>query len=131
MKLAGYALAGGLVAAGAAAAKEIPPGGLHVCGAKHCRVVNDPAQARAFSELLWGHGRIARAPTPPVGSPVFQLRYPKGPAGAIITATSIRVAGLNCGRFQRGTWYRLPRILRGLTKGLEPRRLSAYVPHSC
>jgi hypothetical protein len=131
MKHVGYLLAGALIAAATAAAKEIPPGGLHVCGAEHCRAVKDPAQARAFSELLWGHGRIARAPTPRVGSPVFQLRYRTGPVGAIITATSIRVAGLNCGRFQRGKWYRLPAKLRGLTRGLEPRRLSAYVPRSC
>ena len=120
-----------LIAAATAAAKEITPGELHVCGLKHCRVVNDRALAQAFSELLWGASPIARARTPRVGSPVFELRYRKGSAGAIITSKSIRVAGLNCGRFQRGKWYRLPRKLRGLTDGLEPRRLSADVPRSC
>ena len=94
-------------------------------------MVKDPARARAFGEFLWGDERIARAPRPRVGSPVFQLRYRRGPAGAIITTTSIRVAGLNCGRFQRGKWYRLPPTLRGVTEGLEPRRLTAYVPRSC
>jgi hypothetical protein len=131
MKRAGYVLAGALIAATSAAAKEIPAGALHVCGAKHCRAVKDPAQARAFSNLLWGDGRLAPAPTPRPGSPVFQLRYRTGPAGAIMTTTSIRVVGLNCGRFQRGKWYRLPRKLRGLAVGLEPRRLTAYVPRSC
>jgi hypothetical protein len=131
MRRIGYVLSLAFAAAATAVAKEIPPGELHMCGSKHCRVVKDRAQARAFSELLWGDGRIARAPTPRVGSPVFQLRYRTGPAGAIITATSIRVAGLNCGRFQRGKWYRLPRKLRGLTFGLEPRRLTTYVPRSC
>ena len=94
-------------------------------------MVKDPARARAFGDLLWGDERIARAPRPRVGSPVFQLRYRTGPAGTIITAISFRVAGLNCGRFQRGKWYRLPPKLRGLTDGLEPRRLTAYVPRSC
>lgn len=120
-----------LAACLAASAKEIRPGELRVCGSKHCRVVKSPVQSRAFSSLLWGEGRVRRAPTPRVGSAVFQLRFERGPAGAIITATSIRVAGLNCGRFQRGKWYRLPRNLTGLTVGLAPRRLSSYVPRSC
>ena len=114
----------------AASAKEIPPGGLVICGARHCRVVNEPA-TRAFSSLLWGPGRVYRAPTPPVGSPIFQLRLGDGPAGVIVNATSFRVHGLYCGRFRRGRWYRLPRALRGLTTGLEPKRLRASVPRSC
>ena len=132
MRLIGtIAVAGLLWTAATAGAKEIRPGELRICGAKQCRVVNDAATARGFASLLWGESRIRRAPTPRVGSPVYQLRFRDGPAGAIISATSIRVAGLNCGRFQRGKWYRLPRKLRGLTEGLEPRRLSAYVPRSC
>ena len=75
-----------LFAAGAAA-KEIRPGDLRICGATHCRVVKDRGQAHAFSELLWGPSRVVRAPTPPVGSPIFQLRFRDGPAGAIISAT--------------------------------------------
>jgi hypothetical protein len=62
---------------------------------------------------------------------MFQLRFEDGPAGAIISATAIRVHGLNCGRFQRGKWYRLPPRLRGLTRGLAPRLLGPRVPHSC
>jgi len=114
----------------AAWAKEFPPGDLRICGAKHCRILT-PAQSNAFSAVLWGDSQVVRAPTPRVGSAVLQLRYPNGPAGAIITPRSIRVAGLNCGRFERGKWYRLPKNLRGLTDGLEPRRLSAFVPRSC
>jgi hypothetical protein len=128
--LASGAVLGFLLVA-AASAKEIPPGSLLICGSEHCRAVTSPADAKAFSSLLWGEGRVARAPTPRVGSPVFQLRFRDGPAGAIITATAIRVHGLNCGRFRRGLWYRLPVRLRGLTAGLEPRRLSARIPRSC
>jgi hypothetical protein len=124
-------LTASLVIGAAAWAKEIRPGELMICGARHCRNVTQPAQARAFSALLWGEGTVPRAPTPRVGAPVFQLRFRDGPAGAIITATAIRVAGLNCGRFQHGKWYRLPRALRGLTTGLQPRRLGAAAPRSC
>jgi hypothetical protein len=81
--------------------------------------------------LLWGEGRVPRAPAPRLGSPIFQLRFKGGPAGAIVNATAIRVHGLNCGRFQRGRWYRLPNQLRGLTAELKPKRLRASIPPSC
>jgi hypothetical protein len=129
MKLAGAMLVA-LVAAGIASAKEFPPGGLMACGATQCRVVTD-GQSRAFSSLLWGYRLATRAPTPRVGSPIFQLRFKEGPAGAIISPTAIRVHGLNCGRFHRGRWYRLPASIRGVANGLEPKRLRAPVPRSC
>jgi hypothetical protein len=131
MKLYALLVAVGLIACATAWAKEIRPGELRICGQSHCRTVTEPRQARAFSSLLWGDGLVPRAPTPRVGSPVFQLRFKDGPAGAIVNATAIRVHGLNCGRFRRGLWYRLPKLLRGLTRGLEPRRLGAVVPRSC
>ena len=124
-------LALALVASATAWAKEIGPGELGICGARHCRVVTSPADARALSALLWGDRPVPRAPTPRVGSPVFELRFADGPAGAIINARAIRVHGLNCGRFQRGKWYRLPERLRRLTRGLEPRHLRSRVPRSC
>ena len=130
MKLLGFLLASGLVVVGGVLAKEFPPGGLRVCGATQCRVVTN-AQSRAFSELLWGETPVRRAPLPRVGSPIYQLRFENGPAGAIINATAIRVHGLNCGRFQRGTWYRLPTKLRDLASGLKPKRLRASIPRSC
>jgi hypothetical protein len=131
VKVLAALLATALFATAAAWAKDIRPGDLRICGATQCRVVNDAAQARAFSELLWGPSPVFRAPTPRVGSPIFQLRFKDGPAGAIISAKAIRVHGLFCGRFQRGKWYRLPASLRGVTAGLEPQRLRAAVPRSC
>ena len=119
-----------LVVAGGALAKEFPPGSLMVCGATQCRVVTD-AQSRAFSSLLWGDRPVSRAPTPRVGSPIFQLRFENGPAGAVISATAIRVHGLRCGRFERGRWYRLPTALRGVARGLKPKQLRVSVPPSC
>jgi hypothetical protein len=126
----GVAFASFLVVTVSASAKEFPPGKLRICGATQCRLVTG-AQSRAFSALLWGNGRVARAPTQPVGSAIYQLRFENGPAGAIINATAIRLHGLNCGRFERGKWYRLPATLRGLTEGLRPKRLRASVPRSC
>jgi hypothetical protein len=120
-----------LVVTSAASAKDFQPGDLRICGAVHCRVVTDPVESEAFGNLLYGSGSVMRARTPPVGSPVFQVRTKNGPLGAIITAKSIRVHGLNCGRFQRGRWYRLSPALRHLTTGLRPKRLRASVPRSC
>ena len=131
MRIIGALAAIGLIVSAVAWAKPIRPGDLRICGARHCRAVTNPADARAFSALLWGDSRVARAPTPRVGSPVFELRFDDGPAGAIINATAIRVHGLNCGRFQRGKWYRLPARLRSLTYGLKQRHLRATVPRSC
>jgi hypothetical protein len=130
MKLLGAMLGCALVFTATSSAKEIHPGDLRICGSARCRTVTRPAQARAFSDLLWGP-RVVRAATPRVGSPIFQLRFKDGPVGAIISATAIRVHGLFCGRFQRGKWYRLPTILRGVTTGLKPKRLRASVPRSC
>jgi len=127
----GVVAASALLLTAVAVAKEFPPGSLMICGARQCRVVDDPTQSRAFSSLLWGDGRVTRAPTPRVGSPIYQLRVRTGPVGAIISATAIRVHGLRCGRFQRGTWYRLPPALKGVARGLEPKRLRASVPRSC
>jgi hypothetical protein len=121
----------GLVASAVAWAKPIRPGDLRICGADDCRTVDDPADARAFSRLLWGDGPVTRARTPRVGSPVFGLRFAAGPAGAIVNATAIRVRGLDCGRFERGKWYLLPARLRRLSRGLKARHLRASVPRSC
>jgi hypothetical protein len=131
MRILGAVVAISLVSSAAVWAKEIRPGDLQICGARHCRAVKRPADARAFSALLWGDGRVARSPTPRVGSPVFELRFDDGPAGAIINGTAIRVHGLNCGRFERDKWYRLPARLRSLTRGIKPRQLAANVPRSC
>ena len=117
--------------ASAASAKEIRPDAeLRVCGARQCRVLT-PEQTRAFSALLWGGRNVVRASTPRVGSAVFQLRFKDGPAGVVLNQTAFRVHGLNCGRFRRGVWYRLPVELRGLGAGLTPKRLRSTVPRSC
>ena len=131
VKVLAAVLAAIALSATAASAKEIRPGDLLVCGAWHCRSVTQPVQARAFASFLWGPGRVVRAPTPRVGSSVFQLRFTDGFVVGVMTGTAIRLNGVNCGRFRRGRWYVLPRALRGLAAGLEPKRLRALIPPSC
>jgi hypothetical protein len=111
-----------------ASAKEFPPGDISACGATRCRAV---AEAPALGRFLYGQRPVVRAPTAPVGAAVYQLRFREGPAGVIVTESAARVHGLNCGRFRRGVWYRLPRALHGLGTGLRPKRLRAHVPPSC
>jgi hypothetical protein len=129
--LSTLAATGLFLAVPAASAKEFQPGDLRLCGATQCRVLKDATTNRRFGEFLYGSGKVTAAPTPRVGSPVFQLRFKEGPAGVVLNETSARVHGLNCGRFRRGRWYRLPKALRGLTAGLRPKRLRASVPRSC
>jgi hypothetical protein len=132
MRLSLWILAASILflATPAASAKEFPPGDLFLCGATQCREVS-AEHGRAFSSLLWGDRPVTRTETPRVGSPVYQLRFRNGPAGVMLTATAFRVHGLNCSRFQRGRWYRLPRGLRGLTTGPTPKHLRSPVPRSC
>jgi hypothetical protein len=115
----------------AASAKDFRPGDLRICGAAHCRVVTEHAQARAFSAFLYGSSRVERVKTPRPGSPVFQLRLRDGFVAALLSANAVRVHGLYCERFQRGHWYRLPPSLRTVAAGLVPKRLRASVPRSC
>jgi hypothetical protein len=130
MRIAGIVLAALALAAGAWA-KEFPPGSLMVCGATQCRVLSDGTKTTLLGRFLYGERRVVPAPTPRVGSPVYLLRFKNGYAGVLLTHTAARVHGLNCGRFRRGHWYRLPRELQSLGRGLKPRRLRAVVPHSC
>ena len=131
MKVFGALLAASLLIPAAVSAKEFQPGDLRVCGATQCRVIKDESVTNRFGSFLYGEGRVAFARTPKVGSPVFQLRFKRGPAGVIVNDTSARIHGLNCGRFRRGRWYPLPRELHGLARGLRPKRLRGSAPRSC
>jgi hypothetical protein len=59
MKLLSALAASALLATAGAWAKEIRPGDLRICGATQCRVVNDPGQARAFSDLSGGQAGLS------------------------------------------------------------------------
>jgi hypothetical protein len=107
----------------AATAKDFGPGDLRVCGAKRCVPIENRNALRAFSAFYYGAGRAAVTRPPPLGAPAFEIRFrDRGAAGIVASARldRARVYGLNCGRFRRGRWYRLPARIT-----LEVRRLSA------
>jgi hypothetical protein len=112
-----------LLCSSAATAKDFAPGDLRVCGAKRCVAIESRDAVRAFSSFYYGEGRVAIVARPRLGAPTFEIRFRDGSkAGMVASAMLDRalVYGLNCGRFRRGRWYRLP-----ARAALEVRRLSA------
>jgi hypothetical protein len=91
-----------------------------------------------FSAFYWGPGRAPRATKVPVGAPAFELRFGDDYVSGIVASPRLdrfRAYGFNCGRFQRGRWYRVParavREMRRLTESLRPLRVTRTVPPSC
>jgi hypothetical protein len=137
-RLVGAGLASAiLLCTGAAAAKDFRPGDLRVCGRERCITIREPRVLRAFSSFLYGSSRPAVVRAPRAGTPAFELRFRNGFVAALVGSRSrdrIRVHGVNCGRFRRGTWYRLPPPAASAIKDpaarLKPFRVSSS-PRSC
>jgi hypothetical protein len=128
-------VAAALLCSAAATAKDFQPGGLRVCDAKRCAVIENREALRAFSSFFYGDGRATPVPKPRLGAPAFEIRFEDGwPAGLVGSAKLDRslVYGLNCGRFRRGRWYRLParaaREVRRLSAQLTPLRVTRRPP---
>jgi hypothetical protein len=123
----------------AATAKEFGPGDLRVCGAKRCVPIEKRDELRAFSSFYYGDGRAAVTRKPRLGAPAFEIRFRDGSAAGIVASAKLdraRVYGLNCGRFRRGRWYRLPAravlAVRPLSASLTPLRVTRRAPpRSC
>jgi hypothetical protein len=115
----------------AATAKEFKPGDLRVCNAKRCVPITNRALMPLLGSFYYGP-RAARAAAPVrLGARYFELRFSNGyVTGIAATARLDRFLsyGVYLGRFQRGTWYRIPtRIaaeLRRLTAGMKPLRVT-------
>jgi hypothetical protein len=127
-----------LVCAPASSGKDFGPGDLRLCGAKRCVSIKDRPLLRALSTFIYSGPQPRRAPAPLLGAPVLQLRFRNGYIAGDVGGTSLerfRSHGVICGRFQRGSWYRLaphiPHELRRLAGTLEPLHLHARVPRSC
>ncbi len=118
-----------LVVAGSAAAKDIRPGDLRICNGAKCVAIFDRVALKRFGAFYYGAGTVATAPAPARGAPAFRLKLGTSIVGVAATRRLDRVLvyGLNCGRFERGVWYRLPRraasALRRVTVGLVPQRV--------
>ena len=113
------------VCCSAATAKDFGPGDLRVCGAKRCVPIENRDALRAFSAFYYGDGRATVVGRPRLGAPAFEIRFRNGSAAGIVASAKLDralVYGLNCGRFRRGRWYRLP-----ARATLEVRRLSAQL----
>lgn len=74
---------------------------------------------------------------PRLGSRTFAIRTIDGGLIGVVghDLQRFRANGINCGRFKRGVWYRLPSslttALRTFTTGLRPAELRATIPRSC
>jgi hypothetical protein len=130
-------LSAGLIAT-PAAAKNFGPGDLRLCGAERCATITDRAVLRALSGFIYAEGVPAPVRTPRVGAPVFELQFKNRYVAGMIGAARLdrfRSHGVICGRFRRGSWYRLPAGValefRRLGARLVPLRLTAAVPRSC
>ena len=132
-------VAAALLCSPAATAKDFGPGDLRVCDAKRCVPIVNRAALRAFRSFFYGDGRATYVPKPRVGAPAFEIRFGDGwPAGLVGSRKLDRalVYGLNCGRFRRGRWYRLParaaREVRRLSAPLTPLPVTQRAPpRSC
>jgi hypothetical protein len=127
-----------LLGSTAATAKDLAPGDLRVCGAKRCLPIMDREVLRTLSSFYWGGGSPVVAHAPRANTPALALRFRNGYAAGLVGGTRLDralVYGLNCGRFRRGTWYRLParaaRGVRELAASVTPLRVTASVPRSC
>ena len=121
-----------LVVASAGAAKEFEPGDLSICNAKRCVPIMDRPALTALGAFYYiGTRPPARARSPQIGAPSFELRFDNDyVTGIVATARLDRFLsyGVNTGRFEAGSWYRVyrkaARELRRLTVGLRPMRLT-------
>jgi hypothetical protein len=136
-RLATFATTVVLFAAGSATAKDIRPGDLRICNTAKCVAIFDRGALKTFGAFYYGPGAVTTAPAPVRRAPAFRLKLDDMVAGVVATRRLDRVLvyGLNCGRFERGVWYRLPPraagALRRVTAGLVPQRVPRRIPRSC
>jgi hypothetical protein len=135
--IAAAMLACGLLAAPSAVAKDFRPGDLRICGRDRCVAITNAKLLRTLSDYYWRDGRAPRSTRVALGAPGFELRDRGGyPSGMVAPRRldRFRAYGFNCGRFERGQWYRFPAraalALRKVISGLRPLRVSPP-PRSC
>lgn len=102
---------GALICISTAVAKDFRPGDLGVCNASRCVPIRDRSVLRTFAAFFWGDARVSIAHPPRRGEPAIDLRFNDGSLAGVVGGRKLDralVNGLNCGRFRRGIWYRLP-----------------------
>jgi len=120
-----------LVVVPAAAAKDMKPGDLRLCNAKHCVVIARQRTLDAFSAFYYGNPKPRAIARPAMHVPYYELRYRNGYVTGIVAAPSLDCFlsyGVNGQQFARGRWYRVPARaaaeVRRLSAGLPPLRLT-------
>lgn len=137
--VAGLAVLVALVEASGAGAKDFGPGDVRLCDARHCAAIKDPELLRALSSFIYGDAGPRLAGTPRRGAPVLQLRFRNGYVAGLVGSPQLdrfRSHGVICGRFKRGSWYRLPKTTAHDLRRLAGTRLTPFaftgrVPRSC
>jgi hypothetical protein len=118
-----------LICASAASAKDFRPGDLRVCGAaSRCVPIVEQPVLDAFAAFYYRDGHPPSSPAPRRGAPAFRLVFGNGYVTGIVATDRFLSYGVNLGRFDRLTWYRLPPravlALRRLAASLQPLRVT-------
>lgn len=120
-----------LLAIPAASAKDFRPGDLRVCNASRCVPIKNRAVLRRVGLFYYTGQAPVRVQPAAVGSRYYELRLRNGYVTGIVATRKLDrflSNGVNIGRFERDTWYRVPKMisleLRRLTQSLRPLRLT-------
>jgi hypothetical protein len=129
--IAGCAAIAALAASPAANAKDFRPGDLRLCDARRCVAVVDHSALDALSDLYYSAKPPTIAGAPRLAAPMLRLKFRNGYVTGIVASAALDrflSYGVNLGRLQQGTWYRVPAVaaaeLRALAGQLRPLRLT-------
>lgn len=122
-----------LVAVPAPSAKDFRPGDLRVCNANRCVPIKNRTVLRRIGLFYYTGQAPVRVQPAALGSRYYELRLRNGYVTGIVATRRLDrflSNGVNIGRFEQDTWYRVPlKIsfeLRRLTQTLRPLRLSQH-----
>ena len=122
-----------LLALPAASAKDFHPGDLRVCNANRCVPIKNRTVLRRVGLFYYTGQAPVRVQPAALGSRYYELRLRNGYVTGIVATRRLDrflSNGVNIGRFESDTWYRVPlKIsleLRRLTQTLRPLRLSQH-----
>jgi hypothetical protein len=129
--VAGLVAALALLVLPSASAKDFHPGDLRVCNALRCLAIANRAVLPRLGSFYYRGPAPARARSPKLGAPYYELRFRNGYVTGIVATRRLDrflSYGVFLGRFARGSWYTVPHEMSGelrrLTAGLQPLRLT-------
>ena len=113
-------------------AKGFQPGDLRLCNAARCKPIMYRPAVEALGAFYYTDPKPpARAARPRLRAPAFELRFDNGYVTGIVALSNLDrflSYGVNLGRFEAGSWYRVPhaaaRQLARLAEGMTPLRVT-------